>query len=80
MAPKKPGKLTIGILLGKPDKGKPEGDSMGGTMDSEDQAEGPEEEELPPGLLEAVTEFRAAETDEEAAKALYTAIQCCEGM
>jgi hypothetical protein len=70
--------LTIGILLGK-DKSK-EGSSMGGMMDEEDQTEAPEEGELPPGFLEAVTEFRAAETDEEAAKALHTAIQCCEEM
>ena len=67
LAPKKKGKLTIGILLGKPEKAYSgeETDSQG--MDEEDQAEGPEEEELPPGLLEAITEFRAAETDEEAA-------------
>lgn len=70
----KPGKLTIGLLLGKPEKGdEPESDSEHNSESMED-----EDNELPPGLLEAVTEFRTSESDEDAAKAFHRAMQCCE--
>lgn len=55
----------LGILLGlKPKKA---------------DAEAPEddEEELPDGLVEAVGEFRSAESDEDAAQALMNAVRLC---
>lgn len=65
--------LTIGVLVGKP-KGAP--------MDEpEEMAE--ESGELPPGLVTAVSELRAAladGSDEDAAKAFQSAMQCCGGM
>lgn len=80
MAPGKKKGLTLGILLGK--AGKPEEDPMEDTeslesmMDDEDDSEDTEDE-LPPGLVEAVSEFRNAEDDESAAKALMHAITLC---
>lgn len=72
--------LTIGILLGKGPKGPDtEEDPMDESMDDtseEDTSE--DEEELPPGLVEAVTEFRTSESDEDAAKAFHRAIQLCQ--
>lgn len=79
--------LTLAILLGKGKKSG--GESDGGTemghdepdyMSDADDGEKPEDEtddELPDGLVEAVSEFRNAESDEDAAKALYNAIRCC---
>jgi hypothetical protein len=72
MAPK-PGKLTLGILLGKGKPPEPETEN-----DAEMGMGSGGEEELPPGLLEAVSEFRSAESDEDAAKALQRAVMCCE--
>jgi hypothetical protein len=70
--------LSIGILLGK---GKHADASADKSMeDSEKMSSSETGDELPPGLLEAVTEFRAAETDEEAAKAFRSAMHCCEDM
>lgn len=72
MAPK-PGKLTLALLMGKGKGTQPpqEADEeMGGSGESE-------EGKLPPGLLEAVSEFRSAATDEDAAKAFRNAMLCC---
>jgi len=71
MAPK-PGKLTLALLMGKGKGEQP-------TQEADDMAEEGESEEgeLPPGLLEAVSEFRSAATDEEAAKAFHNAMLCC---
>lgn len=90
MAPGKKGKgLTIGILLGKPEKKPGMGMMKGGPdgMQDEDEGEGQgevEEEEpdseLPPGLVEAVAEFRSATDDESAARAFKAAMDCCEDM
>jgi hypothetical protein len=66
--------LSIAVLLGK---GKPSS-SDEGSPESKDGMMEETEGELPPGLLEAVSEFRSATTDEEAAKALKAAIGCCE--
>lgn len=78
---KAPGKgLTIGILLGK-GKGGP---GHGMQNEDEDQGEGEvdtEDGELPPGLVEAAGELRAAlqgDSDEDVARALQNAISCCE--
>ncbi len=78
MAAKKKG-LTIGILLGKPERDpKRTMDEMDEKMGAEMADEESDEEELPAGFSEAVSEFRSAEDDESAAKALYRAIQLCE--
>ena len=77
--PKKGKGLTIGILLGKGPKGPDSGEEpMGDSMDmDDDNSEEETEEELPPGLVEAVAEFRTAESDDDAAKAFHRAIQLC---
>jgi hypothetical protein len=60
-------KPTIGLLLAGPSASSPDG------PDKSEQ----EDEELPDGLVSAVGEFRSARTDEEAARALLTAVQLC---
>lgn len=64
--------LTIMALLGK---GKPGASDEDESMSSP-ASEAPDDE-LPTGLVAAVREFRAAETDEEAARALKNAFDCC---
>jgi hypothetical protein len=75
----KPGGLTIDILLGKGKGAKPgmgsgdEPDPMADEDDGADYSEG----ELPPGLVEAAKEMREATTDEDYARALMNALECC---
>lgn len=81
-APKGKG-LTIGILLGK-EKKPPMSDEMSeeSDMPSGEEDEG-QEEELPLGLVEAAGELREAlkgDDDEAVARALHSAIRCCEEM
>jgi hypothetical protein len=67
--------LSIGILLGK---GKHASESADKSLEnSEEMSSSETGDELPPGLLEAVSEFRAAETDEDAARAFKSAMDCC---
>lgn len=69
------GKLTLGLLLGKP-----KGEVMHEDTDLEepDDAEGESDGEIPPGLESAVADFRSAKTDAEAAQAFMTMMQCCK--
>ena len=59
-------KPTIGILL--------EGSKPSSPSDDSEQ----DTEELPDGLVSAVGEFRSAESDEDAAQALLTAVRLCQ--
>lgn len=76
MMGKKPA-VSLSKLLGK-SGGKPpgmSGDAEDSTDDMGDTAE--EGDELPPGFATAVQDFKDATDPEEAAQALYHAIQLC---
>lgn len=72
----KPGKLTLALLMGKGKQPPQEADEDMADSDEDENGSG-ESSDLPPGLLEAVSEFRSAATDEEAAKAFHNAMLCC---
>lgn len=48
-----------------------------GMMSDDDESEG-DDNELPPGLEAAISEFRNAEDDKTAAEAFHRAMKCCD--
>jgi len=67
----------MSLLIGIPKpKGSSESDGEG-VPEDDSEGDGEDSEEMPGGFASAVAEFRAAETDEDAAKALHAAIKLC---
>jgi hypothetical protein len=75
----KPGKLTLRMLL-MPKPGGAESPEDDDEMEESAESESEGGDELPPGLLEAVSEMRSASSDEDAARAFKNAMHCCGRM